>query len=248
MQGSQTFNEGPPKRLYRSRVNRMISGVCGGLGEYLNMDPVVIRIIFILLALFGGGGILLYLIGIFVIPENPNQSPVSATKPKERTSSGHSAFWGWVLIILGALFLIPQFTFIPPIDLWDLPWGTIWAVLFIVFGIFLLLKSDTKETVQMPPAGEPATESATGTGEGQSGQQAKEQGPVKHLFRSRKDRMISGVCGGLAEYFDMDPTVVRLIFVFLTIFSKGLGLLAYIILIFAMPDEKPQIFPNGDQS
>ena len=248
MQGSQTFNEGPPKRLYRSRVNRMISGVCGGLGEYLNMDPVVIRIIFILLALFGGGGILLYLIGIFVIPENPNQSPVSATKSKERTSSGHSAFWGWVLIILGALFLIPQFTFIPPIDLWDLPWGTIWAILFIVFGIFLLLKSDTKETVQMPPAGESATESATGTGEGPSGQKAKEQGPVKHLFRSRKDRMISGVCGGLAEYFDMDPTVVRLIFVFLTIFSKGLGLLAYIILIFAMPEEKPQIFPNGDQS
>ena len=248
MQGSQTFNEGPPKRLYRSRVNRMISGVCGGLGEYLNMDPVVIRIIFILLALFGGGGILLYLIGIFVIPENPNQSPVSATKPKERTSSGHSAFWGWVLIILGALFLIPQFTFIPPIDLWDLPWGTIWAILFIVFGIFLLLKSDTKETAQMPPAGESATESATGTGEGQSGQKAKERGPVKHLFRSRKDRMISGVCGGLAEYFDMDPTVLRLIFVFLTIFSKGLGLLAYIILIFAMPEEKPQIFPNGDQS
>ena len=59
--------------------------------------------------------------------------------------------------------------------------------------------------------------------------------------------MISGVCGGLAEYFDMDPTVVRLIFVLLTLFSKGLGILAYIILILAMPDEKTQISPNGDQ-
>lgn len=248
MQESQTFNEGPPKRLYRSKVDRMISGICGGLGEYLNMDPVVIRIIFILLALFGGGGILLYLIGIFVIPENPSQSTAPATKPKAKTGSGHSAFWGWILIILGALFLIPQFTFIPPIDLWDLPWGTIWAVLFILFGIFLLLKSDTKENTQTPPSGEPSAEASIGEEEPQAKQQSQEQVHVKRLYRSRKDRMISGVCGGLAEYFDMDPTVVRLIFVLLTIFSKGLGILAYIILIFAMPDEKPQIFPNGDQS
>ena len=44
MQGSQTFNQGPPKRLYRSRVNRMISGVCGGLGEYLNMEGSLFEI------------------------------------------------------------------------------------------------------------------------------------------------------------------------------------------------------------
>ncbi len=240
MQGSQTFNQGPPKRLYRSRVNRMISGVCGGLGEYLNMDPVVIRIIFILLALFGGGGIILYIIGIIVIPESPQQSPV--VKQTHQSHSGHSAFWGWTLIILGALLLIPQFTFIPPIDLWNLPWGTIWAVLFILFGLFLLLKTEPEETKQAPFEMPPSAEE-----EAQTNQQTSSQPNIKHLYRSRKDRMISGVCGGLAEYFDMDPTVVRLIFVLLTLFSKGLGILAYIILILAMPDEKTQISPNGDQ-
>ncbi len=245
MQDSQTSNGSPPRRLYRSKVNRMISGICGGLGEYLNVDPVVIRIIFILLTLFGGGGLLLYLIGIFVIPENPEQVVSKGEKGQNRSS--HSAFWGWVLIILGALLLIPQFTFMPPIDLWSLPWATIWAVLFILLGLFFLLKTEPKEEKYEAPQ----EQSEPISGESSQEPSASKEQPRasgKQLYRSRKDRMIAGVCGGLAEYFDMDPTVVRLIFVLLTLFSKGLGILAYIILIFAMPDEKPSVFTNGDQS
>ncbi len=244
MQASQTSNEGPPKRLYRSRVNRMISGICGGLGEYLNVDPVIIRIIFILLTLFGGGGLILYLIGIFVIPENPEQG---LTK-KEKGAKGHAAFWGWVLVILGALLLIPRFTFMPPIDLWNLPWETIWAVLFILLGLFLLLKNEShKETMER--GYENTATNASQRPEEPPGQ--KDFGREKNtrqLYRSRKDRMISGVCGGLAEYFNMDSTVVRLIFVLLTLFSKGLGVIAYIILILAVPEEKPSTFKNGDPS
>ena len=58
----------------------------------------------------------------------------------------------------------------------------------------------------------------------------------KRLYRSRSDRMISGICGGLAQYFDMDPTIVRLIFVLL-IFANGLGILAYIIMAIVVPLE-----------
>lgn len=58
----------------------------------------------------------------------------------------------------------------------------------------------------------------------------------KKLYRSRSERMISGVCGGLAEYFDIDPTVVRLLFVAGTLFG-GPGLLAYIICMVLMPLE-----------
>ena len=56
----------------------------------------------------------------------------------------------------------------------------------------------------------------------------------KRLYRSRDDRMIAGVCGGLAEYFNMDPTIVRIIFVLL-IFANGLGILAYIIMAIVVP-------------
>jgi len=58
----------------------------------------------------------------------------------------------------------------------------------------------------------------------------------KRLYRSRTDRMIWGVCGGLAKYFNMDPTIVRVIAVLL-IFANGLGILAYIIMAIVVPLE-----------
>ena len=58
----------------------------------------------------------------------------------------------------------------------------------------------------------------------------------KRLHRSKSDRMIWGVCGGLAEYFDVDPTLIRIITV-LSIFISGAGILAYIILAIVIPSE-----------
>ncbi len=59
------------KRLYRSRDNSMIAGVCGGLGEYFNMDPTFIRFLWIVFTLAGGSGILAYIIAWIVIPQHP---------------------------------------------------------------------------------------------------------------------------------------------------------------------------------
>ncbi len=58
----------------------------------------------------------------------------------------------------------------------------------------------------------------------------------KRLYRSRSDRMLWGVCGGLAKYFGMDPTIVRVLAVLL-IFANGLGILAYIIMAIVVPLE-----------
>ena len=60
--------------------------------------------------------------------------------------------------------------------------------------------------------------------------------PARRLTRSRKHKIIAGVCGGIAEYFDLDPTVVRVAYVLLSIASVAFpGILAYIILMFVMP-------------
>jgi phage shock protein PspC (stress-responsive transcriptional regulator) len=56
------------KRLTRIEEGRMIAGVCAGLGRYLGVDPTVVRVIFILLALFAAGGVLLYLIMWLIMP------------------------------------------------------------------------------------------------------------------------------------------------------------------------------------
>ncbi|MFP4111715.1 MAG: PspC domain-containing protein [Candidatus Woesearchaeota archaeon] len=57
----------------------------------------------------------------------------------------------------------------------------------------------------------------------------------KHLKRSKQNRVIAGVCGGLGEYFDIDPTIIRLLFVLAFFF--GSGFLAYIIMWIVMPEE-----------
>ncbi len=63
-----------PKKLYRSRNSRMISGVCGGLAEYMNIDPVVVRLIFVITAIFGASiGFWVYIIMWIAVPEQPAQ-------------------------------------------------------------------------------------------------------------------------------------------------------------------------------
>jgi phage shock protein PspC (stress-responsive transcriptional regulator) len=64
-----------PKRLYRSRTDRMLFGVAGGFAEYLDMDPALVRIIWALLILAGGVGFLLYIVAAIVIPEAPYGYP-----------------------------------------------------------------------------------------------------------------------------------------------------------------------------
>lgn len=73
------------KRLYRSRTERMIGGICGGLANFLNVDVTLVRLLFVFGAIFGGPGILAYLVMLFVIPEEPLASQAVITPHEEKT-------------------------------------------------------------------------------------------------------------------------------------------------------------------
>ena len=60
------------KKLYRSNKDKKLAGVCGGLAEYLGMDASIIRVIWVLLALFAGCGLLAYIICALIIPQDPS--------------------------------------------------------------------------------------------------------------------------------------------------------------------------------
>ena len=75
-----------PKRLYRSRSKRMLGGVCGGLGEYLKIDPTVMRVIFVILAFFYGASLLIYLIMWVLVPEEPQSEAGLASVQDEPPS------------------------------------------------------------------------------------------------------------------------------------------------------------------
>ena len=63
---------------------------------------------------------------------------------------------------------------------------------------------------------------------------------VKRLYRSSDNRVFAGICGGLGEYFDVDPTVVRVVYVLLSLLTAFMGVLLYIILLFVIPN-RPRI-------
>lgn len=65
------------KKLTRSTSNRMIAGVCGGLGEYLNIDPTIVRLLFALVFIFAGTGLLIYIILWIIMPEGAPGGPAS---------------------------------------------------------------------------------------------------------------------------------------------------------------------------
>ena len=71
------------KRLTRSRTERWIGGVCGGIGNYFNVDPTVIRVIFVLAALILGGGLLIYLILWLIIPLETEETLAVEEPPAE---------------------------------------------------------------------------------------------------------------------------------------------------------------------
>jgi phage shock protein C len=61
----------PTRKLYRSKTNRQLAGVCGGLAQYFNLDATLVRVLFVLLAVLGGSGLVLYLAMWIIVPKEP---------------------------------------------------------------------------------------------------------------------------------------------------------------------------------
>jgi phage shock protein PspC (stress-responsive transcriptional regulator) len=123
------------KKIYRSRTNSMIAGVCGGLGEYLNVDPTILRVVAVLLIFADGIGLLAYLIGWVVIPRRPEMEAEVVTS--ERSELGR-LLPGLALILIGLIFLLNNL----------IPWfdfSYLWPVILIVLGVALLLKARKRE-------------------------------------------------------------------------------------------------------
>jgi len=119
------------QQLYRSNDNRVIAGVCGGLGEYLDIDPVLIRIILAVLAIASFGTVAIgYLIAWIAVQERPNGVKV---EPAASYPSWRRYLPGLFLVCLGAALLIREFWF------W-FSWDEFWPVILIGIGLFLILR------------------------------------------------------------------------------------------------------------
>ncbi len=96
-----------PRILYRSRRDRWIAGVCGGLGAYFNVDSNAIRLAFVVLALWQGFGALLYLLMVLVVPEEPApeiavEPGMPPLRPEEEEPQRRTRMLGAALVLGGA--------------------------------------------------------------------------------------------------------------------------------------------------
>lgn len=132
------------KRLYRSTTDSMLFGVSGGLAEYFGIDPTIVRVLFVLMTIFGGMGLAIYIICTLVIPErkftssdeqytyHESQEPYrqSTNVPKKTDST---MIMGLILIGVGSVLYIKRF----------IPWfemELIWPAVLILIGGYILVK------------------------------------------------------------------------------------------------------------
>ncbi len=209
------------KKLHRSSSNRVISGVCGGLAEYFDVDPLLIRLAWVVFSIIGGAGILAYIIAIIVIPKDDDDTGPAVNMP----SSDGAKLVGFTLIAIGIVFLFKHLGFFYYLHIYRFPWASLLSIALIAFGLYIIFHK--KE------ASNKVNDNAAGMFNG--------------FFRVEQGKMLAGVCMGLAEYFKIDVTIVRLIWVVVTISSGGLGILAYIILALLLP-YGPQKINNREPS
>lgn len=142
-----------PRRLYRSRRDRQLAGVAAGMAEYLEIDPTLVRILWILSAFLGGFTILLYIIFAFVIPLDPAWMPASApdggaetpqwTAPDQRprTRGGRGGLVvGVMLIVFGTIIMANML-----MPGWAVT-GALAPAFLVALGIALLVGSARRST------------------------------------------------------------------------------------------------------
>lgn len=147
-------------KITKSKTDKVIDGVCGGLAEYFGIDPVLVRLVFVLLIFINGLGVILYIILAIIMPkaETESQSPKetirenvqeigervkeageglgAALSKKTEEKPSHRARWfGILLILVGIFFLLDNLGLIKWIDK-DL----LWPIIIIFIGAWLLIK------------------------------------------------------------------------------------------------------------
>ena len=150
------------KKLYRSRKDYMVAGVCGGIAEYFDVDSTLVRLLTVLVVLLGGAGIVAYIIAWIIVPHDPEQVSDETFSKREQfkdkvkkgaedvieevkehfESDDHShssgknqkLLGGIIIIVVGLIFLLNSF--FPRIAI-----GRLWPLILIVIGLVIILQA-----------------------------------------------------------------------------------------------------------
>lgn len=211
-----------PRRLYRSRANRSLAGVCGGLAERLGVDSALVRIPWLLsVPLTGGLTLLLYVVLVAAIPEETPSDRVA--RPTRRSDSWHRAqnsrtLTAALILLLAGLLLTMESLGLLPLRVSEVGrrlWSLAWPLSLAGLGLGLLAWVNRRRIPWV---------------------RLQRIGQRLPMRRSQRQRMVAGVCGGVAEQLGVDPLLVRLAWGVLTVVVLGVvGVLLYAAAALLLP-------------
>lgn len=132
------------KKLYRSKTDRIIFGVCGGLAEYFQIDPLLVRAVFVLLALLNSLGVVAYFILAIIIPSDGEEARHKKAAESHKDREPMNWFLetknivGLLIILVGVNILFGQVFRFNPFAY--INWGIIWSLIIILIGLKLVYK------------------------------------------------------------------------------------------------------------
>lgn len=233
------------KRIYRSNTDKMLGGVCGGLAEYFELDPTLVRILAVCGLIFGGFAFPAYIIAWIIIPESDVYQESSSSGSTTFSRSGNSSpmmglIGGGLLLFFGMSMLFDNFDMFHYFPRWMrsfYSFETFFGMFLIGIGCYIVYNMMNKKAENVDPVtgeAQPKDENVTGD---TSNKNYANFDSSRTLYRSRTDRKMSGVCGGIGEYFAIDPTLVRIAWVVGSIFSGGFpGVILYIVMAVIVPE------------
>lgn len=197
--------EAHSKKIQRSKNNVVLTGVCSGIADYLKLDVANIRLIAVLSILLGGWSVAAYFITALLLPVDKNPKELTARERSALQKENFRTVLSGLFILTGLHYAFMYIGIGSGERFFILPNGFIFPIVAITAGIFFLTRND-------------------------QWYEGYDHLKKENYFRSRADKKIMGVCGGLAEYVNIDSSTLRIIFILATLLTFGMFAIIYLFL------------------
>ena len=198
------------RKLRKSTRNRIIFGICGGLGEYLSIDPVFFRLMFLFSILMGGWGIIVYLIAALAMEGPLEEEEQDDDETTEVNRQNNVSLIAGIILLAGLYVIFDNLGYFQFLSLMGISTDLIILLITAITAFFLFFRRRDEEDSKPLPA---------------------------HFRRSRANALFGGVCSGLGEYLGLSPFAVRFWFISLSIITLGMPIIIYFYFIGKIPKE-----------
>lgn len=195
-------------KLKKSGYNKIILGVCGGLGEYFSIEPVFFRMLFLFGLLIGGWGVIIYLIAALLMPGDTSPKEIDEEEIERIKKSNNISLIAGIILLAGMYIVLDDFGYFSFLSAIGIPsdYIIILIVCVVLFFIFSFWTGKKEEVVQ-----------------------------PDRFVRNKNNALFGGICSGFADYIGVSASSIRLAAVLLSFLTLGIPVLIYLFFLSQIP-------------